>query len=79
MRARAGQTLTVTLNPQDGRVILSDILDPQRRSAIPAEADESFWFGWTVPTTEAGEYTVTVSTTETALASNPFTLTITVR
>jgi hypothetical protein len=79
LRARAGQTLAVKLGPQDGNVIINDILDARGKSLIPADADEDFWYGWTAKLPETGDYRIYVSTTETARRINKYTLSIRVQ
>ena len=79
LHAQAGQTLTLKLSPSRGNVIINDILGIDRKSVIPTDADEDFWYGWTVKLKENGEYRIYVSTTETAKRVNSYTLNVTLK
>lgn len=79
LRAQAGQTLTLGLSPRGGNVIINDILGADGKSLIPADAEEDFWYGWTVRLKQAGEYRIYVSTTETAKRVNTYALNVTLK
>ncbi len=79
LNAQAGQTLTLKLSPSGGNSIINDILGTDGKSIIPTDADEDFWYGWTVKLKKKGEYHIYVSTTETAKRVNSYTLSVTLK
>lgn len=79
LHAQAGQKLTLRLSPKGGNVIINDILGTDGKSVIPADAEEDFWYGWTLRLKQAGEYRIYVSTTETAKRINTYTLNVTLK
>ena len=74
-----GQTLTLKLSSIGANVIISDILGADGKSVIPADADEDFWYGWTVKLKKVGEYRIYVSTTENSKRVNNYTLNVTLK
>jgi len=60
-------------------VIINDILGADGKSLIPTDAEEEFWYGWTVKLKNAGEYRIYVSTTETAKRVNSYALNVTLK
>ena len=79
LKAQAGQTLTLKLSPSGGHVIINDILGVDGKSVIPTDADEDFWYGWTVKLKKDGEYHIYVTTTETAKRVSSYTLNVTLK
>jgi len=79
LHAQAGQTLTLKLSPSGGNVIINDILGIDRKSLIPTDEGEDFWYGWTVKLKKDGVYHIYVSTTETAKRVNSYALNVTLK
>lgn len=78
LRVLAGQTITIKLEPENGDVVINDILDPHQQSIIPPDAGKDFWYGWKVEPTEKGEYRIYVSTAEKAKRVNTYTLRVSI-
>lgn len=79
LRAKAGQTLTLHLTSTADAVIINDILGPDKKSAIPPDVGEDFWTDWTVEPTKAGDYFISVITTEIAKRINRYTLEVSLK